>query len=50
MHIHCGSNETDNDLTEFVNFVLLTNVLVQYNELTKFIGVIKGFCIGFIRY
>ena len=50
IHIHCGSNETDNVFTQFVNFVLLTDVLVQYNELTKVIGVIKAFCIRFIRY
>ena len=41
--MHCGSNETENVLAQFVNFVLLTDVLVQCNELTKVLGVIKSF-------
>ena len=45
----CSSKETDSVITQFINLVILTDVLAQYNSLTESLWSIKAFGISCIE-
>ena len=52
MHISHGLKETDSVLsllTQFINFVILTDVVAQYNQFTSVLIVIRTFGISYIE-